>query len=438
MIIRPSTRLLASLLAGVVLCGGLMSVGSAQAKSKAKPPCDGPRTAFCDSTVEPPKAWHGRLFKLAQHYPTAAPKDAQPWLAFDPKTQSGDYLRSVLGYFYDGNLRGTEASFDPALNKKREWYNAPWSDFGKYGREPIHGLTFERVSQPGEMAPEETQRWNNYAVGFYNAPGGVTLGKTWADHGKPNAAAGIMPEGTVAAKLLFTTATQSQVPFLAGSPGWQVYVYSNHHLNDDVKAVDANGIVLPKQPPLTRAVTTVRLVQIDIAVKDRRAGKTGWIFGTFVYGGGPGGKPGSGWKHVEPVGVMWGNDPGYTGTGALQESWINPAVHMPHLGYQGRLNGPVDNPVSSCMSCHSTAETPGIGAMIPPSAPADPSRWFQNIPSGTPFDAGKTSLDYSLQQEVAFFNYQAAKTIRSLKGKAERDAAMKAHSPPSRAGAAAQ
>ncbi len=34
-------------------------------------------------------------------------------------------------------------------------------------------------------------------------------------------------------------------------------------------------------------------------------------------------------------------------------------------GYQGRLNGPVDNKVSSCTSCHGTAEFPA-GTMVPP------------------------------------------------------------------------
>ena len=37
-----------------------------------------------------------------------------------------------------------------------------------------------------------------------------------------------------------------------------------------------------------RAVLSVRLLQIDVAVKDDRVSDmTGWVFGTFVYGGGP-------------------------------------------------------------------------------------------------------------------------------------------------------
>jgi hypothetical protein len=58
-----------------------------------------------------------------------------------------------------------------------------------------------------------------------NAPGGVRLGKVWANHDNPDVGLATMPEGTVAAKLLFTTAPVEQVPWLAGSPEWKAYVY---------------------------------------------------------------------------------------------------------------------------------------------------------------------------------------------------------------------
>lgn len=34
--------------------------------------------------------------------------------------------------------------------------------------------------------------------------------------------------------------------------------------------------------------------------------------------------------------------------------------------------------------------------------------WFTNIPSGTPFDAGRQSLDYSLQLSVGLANYNSS------------------------------
>jgi len=360
--------------------------------------CDTPTTPFCNALMKPTPDWTGHVFKLAQDYPSSAPADARPWLKIDPYAEPGPYLQAVLDYFYEGNLRANvEDSFDPALNSVRGWYNAPWQDRGLNGREFVHGLTRERTSAPGELAPQQTQQWNNYAVGFYNAPGGVTIGKVWAKHGSPNADLASMPEGTVAAKLLFTTAPVEQVPYLKASPEWQAYVYANP--NDPTP-----------QATSPRAILKVRLLQIDIAVKDSRAKETGWIFGTFVYGGGPGHALSSSatadWRYVFPVGVMWGNDPGYSGSGNLTQTWLNPQVKMPHVGYQGRLNGPVDNPVSSCMSCHSTAELPQ-GQMVPGKGD-DVARWFRNIPSGTPFDAGRKPLDYSLQLEVGLVNFLQA------------------------------
>jgi len=288
----------------------------------------------------------------------------------------------------------------------RGWYNAPWQDVGLNGREPLHGLTRERTSQPGELAPQQIHTWNNYAVGFYNAPGGFAIGRMWANRGQPNpVAARDLPDGTVAAKLLFTTAPVSEVPYLAGAPEWNAYVFAN---TSDPRPT----------PTSPRAVVKVRLLQIDVAVKDSRLSPlTGWAFGTFVYGGGPGGPAGSGWTNVAPVGLMWGNDPGHAGTGPLKETWINPAVRMPHLGYQGRLNGPVDNKISSCLSCHSTAETPP-GAMVP--SGGDPSAWFRNIPSGQPFDAGRQSLDYSLQISVGLNNFAARSALLRERDPAKR------------------
>ena len=379
----------------IAACSVLIQGVGAQPASKAylTGGCDTPQTPFCDALMPPIPNWTGHVFQLSQNYPTTSGPDAQPWLQFDPKTQPDQYLTAVLSYIFEGNIQAdTESSFDPRLNAVRGWYNAPWQDVGINGREFIHGLTRERVSRPHELAPEQVHEWNNYAVGFYNAPGGMIIGRVWQDHGDPDPTAALFPNGTVATKLIFTTASEAEVPYLKGSPQWQAYVYANP--NDPA----------PKATS-PRAVLSLRLLQIDIAVKDDRlSDTTGWVFGTFVYGSGPGGQGGgSGWTNVSSVGVIWGNDPGYSGTGPLSQTWLNPAVHMPHVGYQGRLNGPIDNPASSCLSCHSTAEVPS-GTMVPPTG-VNPAFWFQNIKSGTPFDSGRQSTDYSLQLSVGIANF---------------------------------
>ena len=116
---------------------------------------------------------------------------------------------------------------------------------------------------------------------------------------------------------------------------------------------------------------------------------------------------------------MWGNDPGITGdeytnptptetriNPNLKESVINPdPKELPptHLGWNGRLNGPVDNPRSSCMSCHMTAEIPALSPITPffqanppPMGSPEWMRWFPNNKCGTPFDKGTKSADFSL------------------------------------------
>ena len=126
---------------------------------------------------------------------------------------------------------------------------------------------------------------------------------------------------------------------------------------------------------------------------------------------------------------MWGNDPTFTPANydpvqghIPQESWINPAALVvvyrsglpqsssaPHvLGWAGRGNGPVDNPVSSCLSCHGVAERPVANAMFPPNGSQDQQRlsWFRNLTPLEPFDndGHHTSLDFSLQLAVGIDN----------------------------------
>jgi hypothetical protein len=230
---------------------------------------------------------------------------------------------------------------------------------------------------------------------MYNRLGGYTIGQVWCDPKNPLALAARFPEGTVAFKLLFTTATPSQVPYLQDSFEWQAYVASSH-----------SG---------ARTIQTVRLLQVDLAVRDARAASTtGWVFGTFVYDGTvPGNTP---WERLVPLGLMWGNDP--TLTRARYQAGDRPVETViltdtiggvpQHLGWSGRLNGPVDNPLSSCLSCHSTAQDPYVRSFAPAQNTPDAqgvSIWFTNIASGVPFMPGGASLDYSLQLAVGIRNF---------------------------------
>jgi hypothetical protein len=289
-------------------------------------------------------------------------------------------------------------------NAVRKWYHAPWMHTGNAGREFVHGLTRERHSRPGELHPNQTEMFQNWAVSVYNPQAAYTIGQVWKDPAHPNPSIARFEEGATSIKLLFTLAPVSQVPYLKGSFEWDANVHTH----------------LEAPPPLTRAVQRVRLLQIDVAVRDSRVDSTtGWVFGTFVYDGDATGT--TSWDRLIPVGVMWGNDPTITPARVQQgvrltECWINPAVGPPqHLGWAGRLDGPVDNPASSCLSCHSTAQWPNAVMVPPRGTPPDKAlNWFRNIRAGDPFDQGGQSLDYSLQLAVGINNREQTQVIAGL------------------------
>lgn len=340
-----------------------------------------------------PPGWTGPVFALSQDYPPVAPTPpAQPlpWMAIDFRTSPVTYARSVLRYAMQGNVAVEWRGQDNAV---RTWYHAPWMHRGPRGREPVHGLTRERDAGPGDLHPNQTSTFQNWAVSLYNAPGGFTIGQVWADPDAPDPTKARFPEGTVAIKLLFTLATTDEVPTLAGAPEWEAFVGT------------------PQQ------IRTMRLLQVDLAVRDDRADDTtGWVFGTFVYDpdarGTAGMRP---WDKLTPVGIMWGNDPDLLGTTLpLQESRINARGRalVTHLGWEGRLNGPVDNPISSCLSCHGAAQDPIAGTLPRTTSQTSLQRFFRNIPAGTAFNADRdddhVSTDYSLQLAMGMRNQREA------------------------------
>jgi len=354
---------------------------------------------FPDARDLPPAGWSGPVFHLSQNYPLSMPASGdEPWLQYDFRTQTVDYLGAILAYALDGNVA---VDFQGQNNAVRTWYHAPWLHANTHkGREFIHGLTRERDSPPHSLAPTQSQPVENWAVSMYNPAGGYVLGRVWANRDAPDPTNARFPVGTVAFKLIFTIATVAEVPLLKNDLEWQA---------DINRATDAG----PRP--------TLRLLQVDVAVRDSRAdATTGWVFGTFVYDGNAPGA--SVWDRLVPLGAMWGNDPQQLGTnGPLTQTVVNPAARglVQHLGYEGRLNGPIDNPASSCLSCHSMAQvTPDLSQptlpAVPPAgaSPATIAQYFRNIPAGTPYTAGDESLDYSLQLQNGIANWAQATGVK--------------------------
>ncbi len=152
------------------------------------------------------------------------------------------------------------------------------------------------------------------------------------------------------------------VPFLKGSPEWMV----DRHKYTKAKGYECDREVQPDH-----------VVQVDVAVVDPRS-PTRWVYGTFAYDSDT---PGSSfWDHLVPVGLQWGSDPWsfpavpQADSLPIQQSVINTDIGtFQHLGCKDRLAGPVDNPQSSCTSCHASAYAPNggapgiMGGNVPPS-----------------------------------------------------------------------
>ncbi|WP_431081313.1 hypothetical protein [Pseudomonas thivervalensis] len=365
--------------------------------------CSLAHSEFPDSHDPVPREWTGDVFRLSQAYPASIPKaDAQPWLVFDPRTQPSDYVNALYQYALEGNVT---SDWNGASNTVRPWFHVPWMHFGPKGREFVRGLTRERTTpkalegKDGELGAKQKSCAQNWAVSLYNAHGGYQIGQIWKNPDNPNSLLAVFPEGTVVVKLLFTAATEAEVPYLKETLEWTANI-------NDIPAADVDC-----RSDVTRSPQKVRLLQMDLAVKDKRAPVTGWVFATMSYDGN---SPGANWyERMIPVGSQWGNDPNLPSGTTPSESWINPANQTPqHLGYQGRLNGPVDNPRSACMSCHTTAQVPARSGMTPPPNPtsADIAKWFRNLPGDVAFDNRAISTDYSLQVAAGIQSFQLWKS----------------------------
>lgn len=398
----------------------------------------------------PPAEYSGPVFKLSQNYPATLPAGPLPeFFKTDFKKDWRKYLEQVQDYCFEGN---TEVDFRVENNKARDWYHMPWQHYTNNGREGIHGLTQEAGVKAYQLAPTQSiGTAGAVAVGFYNNVAGYTIGQVWKDHYAPDVSKDVaFQNGAVLFKLLFVTLSPeeapTQVPWLDNGIWWEGYL-----ITDFTKLNDPN-------PAQYRHRAKVALIQMDIMVRDDRA-PTGWIMGNFQYNGAM--KKANPWKNLVPVGIQWGDDPKVTTNASnpkptktiinpdLKETIINPDTNeLPatHLGWNSRLNGPVDNPMSSCMSCHSTAEYPQLAPMSPlfdsklskdpnyqPGAPGW-MRWFANLRCGTPFDKKAKSMDFSLQLAISLQNFFDWKKQQA----GLFDSAYKPAPPPNRAAAQPQ
>lgn len=344
------------------------------------------------SSVDPlPEGYRGQIYELHQNYPIQLPHEDHPWERIDFRTEAHEYLITLRNYFYEGML---EADFRSINNQVRGWYDMPWMHVGFHPRECIRGMTRERDMRPFELGPGQISPVQNWAVGFFNPYGGYAIGKVWQDHSKPNLKELRFPIGSVITKALFTTATPEEAPQLEGTLVWEANINSTMDLYS------------PKQ------IRELRLMQLDVAVRDVRADDTtGWVFGSYVYDkNAVGDDP---WLKMVPVGLAWGNDPGITAkdieNGATLKETIICETAPPYarelLGWGGRMNGPADNHKSSCLSCHSCAQLPHNADMVPVGSDEKKLKWFRNVKDDEAFTSGSVSAGYSLQMAISIQNF---------------------------------
>lgn len=265
--------------------------------------------------------------------------------------------------------------------------------YGVGGREFVHGLNRERSFNPGELHSNQKSLIQNWAISIINERGSYTYGQVWKDINKPDITKGNFLDGTVSAKLVFTEATPEYILTLQNSITWTGYI------NQSKKGT-------PK------VFKQLRLLQIDFLVKDKRSEETGWVAGTFIYDNSMNNK--NPWFNMRLVGISWGNDPNYfisnyNNGEKLSECWINPNIRKNSLGYLGRLNGPIDNKKSSCLSCHSTAQYPEQSPSIPPKYATEKEMkyWFRNLNEQS-FNNGSFNFDYSKQLSHSIRHYYSA------------------------------
>jgi hypothetical protein len=461
---------IAALLAAAGLCPLAMSA-PVQAQSAAGP-------AFQNTVKGPPPGWTGPVFKLSRNYPATVAGDCAEctWLKVDVdfKPQfppaagnqwvSGkweDYLKRVLDYVKQGQdpQFGNTPGFQVNVNGKTRWFNVPWMAYDpSAGREFVHGTTNERTANLADLIqPQDKKRltakpvhavnflagmtqackdqyppgFETWSVGYYNDWGGMALGKAIPNSGVPRVVdylgtqmpAGLpFPQGTVVVKFLTTSAPPDCVPYLRGSPEWQI---DRHVLNATTQKYTCE-----------RQVQISRLVQVDVAVTDARS-PTGWVYGTYAYSAD---NPGNTfWDHLLPLGIQYGADPWtfpavpQAASQPAQQTVLNPGVNIyEHFGCNNRLAGPVDNAQSSCMSCHGSAfaapkgAVSNMGVNVPPSFgfagmctnySSLNAAYFNNIIAPQKFSDGNypdaLPLDTSLQLEVAFQQYGQFNTFKA-------------------------
>ena len=325
--------------------------------------------------------------------------DQKPWAGLDLKDprEALKFTLLIQKYFYENmanqNPQNHNFNFIAQKNKNRYWCHMPWMHVGAAGREAIHGMTKERDLVPSTRIPiyNNATPGSNWGVAYFNGPGCETIGDVFGSASnpkhEPDFTQADFGDGTVIIKMLFTTA---DFPEIQGAYKWRA-------------SVSGAGST-------DRSIQDVRHIQMDIAVKDSSLkgaipALNNWVMAGFYYDpnydfdkelkqvlGAE--NPLKGLPNIpkelfkmRPIGVQTGFESPEKG-----ETIIFPGSFANGSG--GRLNGPADNPKTSCLGCHGAA---GTGASMIPG--------FLSMRMYEPYQQ-KPALDFNQQFALAKENYE--------------------------------
>lgn len=394
--------------------------------------------------IPPKSAYSGPYFQLSKDWPQKPlPPGDTPWqraIHGQRITPQNAYAYTeALKAYVSANARHLILNYATWNAAQAGWFNEPW--LGSE-REAIHG-TYPAGEFGPSIFPGTGLRttFATHVLTYYDAKAAYTAFKLWGTTAMmPNVQTqnAQFEEGSVIVKAALFASEDPAKPLnwwdaMQGAAVWPLYI--------------GTGAEATNSHPTHPKVMPGYVAQFDIIVKDSKSSpQTGWVFTTLVYDKDAPGR--DAWDKMVPLGAMWGNDPNVTVPGQpLHENWINPKApkySTQTLGWGGRLSGPNDGatnniavngkvllnePDSSCMSCHSPAEwnvkqhkmdsfiLPSFQNLKPPPAfqpcgdngkpdpngsnicspapaSADWMTWFQSRSGTQPKDKTSVALDY--------------------------------------------
>ena len=300
----------------------------------------------------------------------------RPWRGMNltDAKESLKFAFMMQKYVYEGmanqDPKNVNKNFIAQKNPVRDWCHMPWMHVGANGREAIHGMTKERDLKVGIMPLySKATPGTDWGIGYYNAAGCQTIGKIFGsyDPENPKSAEALaapqfsnveFADGTVSAKILFTTADFDLIK--------TAYTWT----------ANVSGV-----GSTVRKLQNVRHIQMDIAVRDSTL--TGadpkynnWVMLTYYFdpnfdydkeyskiiGANPLSEISNLPKELlkmRPQGVQVSFDKPEKADGKIlsHKGGSQIFANAETNGLEFRLNGPADNHASSCLSCHGTAGT---------------------------------------------------------------------------------